>query len=110
MGMGKLYILEVSKKVNLLMFFNKNIFPKHLLSFILLPDIQAIPVEVKLKQRKLLDLSIYKPQQGNLNFFLNSTMSLTRSHILTKKLRKEILNKTRFKNRDNKTRRIRNIK
>lgn len=92
------------------MFFNKNIFPKHLLSFILLPDIQAIPVEVKLKQRKLLDLSIYKPQQGNLNFFLNSTMRLTRSHILTKKLRKEILNKTRFKNRDNKTRRIRNIK
>lgn len=82
--MGKLYILEVSKKVNLLMFFNKNISPKHLLSFILLPDIQAIPVEVKLKQRKLLDLSIYKPQQGNLNFFLNSTMSLTRSHILTK--------------------------
>lgn len=62
------------KKVAL--FFNEDIPSKHLHSCKIPPAIQAVPVEVNSKQRKLLILSIYRPTVQNLDFFLNSMMSL----------------------------------
>ena len=50
-----------SRKVGLLVFFNKNVPSKYLRSFHLPNDIQVIPTEVNLKQRKLLVVSIYRP-------------------------------------------------
>ena len=69
--MRKPYRLDVSsKKVGLLMFVNEAIPSKHLQSFKLTPGIQAMPVEVNLKRRRLLILSIYKPADQNLFFLI----------------------------------------
>ena len=61
-GMKKPYRFDVSsRKVGLLVFFNKKVPSKYLRSFHLPNDIQVIPTEVNLKQRKLLVVSIYRP-------------------------------------------------
>lgn len=54
------------------MFLNEFVPSKHFQNFKLPTDIQAIPKEVNLKQRKLLILSIYTPLNQNLDLFLNS--------------------------------------
>ena len=51
------------------MFVNEAIPSKHLQSFKLTPGIQDMPVEVNLKRRRLLILSIYRPADQNLFFF-----------------------------------------
>ena len=68
--MRKIYTSDVA------LFFNEDIPSKHLHSCKIPPAIQAVPVEVNSKQRKLLILSIYRPTVQNLDFFLNSMMSL----------------------------------
>ena len=59
-GMRKPFRLDVtSRKGGLLVFVNNDIPSKYLRSFHLPGDIQAIPFEINLKQRKLLVLFIY---------------------------------------------------
>ena len=65
-----------SRKGELLVYVNKNISSKYLRSFHLPNDIQAIPTEVHLKQRKLLVVSIYRPSDQKLAYFLSSITDL----------------------------------
>ena len=68
--MRKLLRLDVaSRKDGLLVFVNNDITTKYLRRFHLLEDIQAIPFEINLKQRKLLVVSIYRPPDQNLDYF-----------------------------------------
>ena len=61
-GMRKSFRLDVaSRKVRLLLFLNNDIPSKYLQNFHLPGDIQAIPLEINLKQSKLLIVSIYRP-------------------------------------------------
>ena len=64
------------------MYVNKNISSKYLRSFHLPSDIQAIPIEVHLKQRKLQVVSIYRPPDQTLAYFLSSITDLL-DHYLT---------------------------
>ena len=76
-GMKKPYRFDVSsRKGGLLVYVNKNISSKYLRSFHLPNDIQAIPIEVHLKQRKLLVVSIYRPPDQKLAYFLSSISDL----------------------------------
>ena len=62
-GMRKLLRLDVtSRKGRLSVFVNNDIPSKYFRNFHLPGDIQAIPLEINLKQRKLLAVSIYRPQ------------------------------------------------
>ena len=75
--MGKPYRLDVSeKKGGLLLFVNRDIPSKYLQSFPIPKDIQVIPIEMILKQRKLLVISIYRPPNQNLVYFLSVITSL----------------------------------
>ena len=65
-----------SREGGLLVFVNNDIPSKYLRSFHLPGDIQAIPFEINLKQRKLLVLFIYWPPDQNLGYFLLSTTGL----------------------------------
>ena len=58
-----------SRKDGLLVFVNSDIPTKYLRRFHLPEDIQAIPFEINLKQRKLLVVSIYRPPDQNLDYF-----------------------------------------
>ena len=58
------------------MYGNKNIPSKYLRSFHLPNDTQVIPIEVNLKQRKLLVVSIYRPPDQKLAYFLSSITDL----------------------------------
>ena len=59
------------------MFVNNNIPSEYLRSFHLPEDIQAIPFEINLKQRKLLVVSICRPpDQKLLDYFLSSITGL----------------------------------
>ena len=76
-GMKKLYRFDVSsRKGELLVYVNKNIPSKYLRSFQLPNDIQVISIEVNLKQRKLLVVSIYRPPDQRLAHFLLSITDL----------------------------------
>ena len=73
-GMRKPSRLDVtSRKVRLLVFVNNDIPSKFLRSFHLL---QVISLEINLKQRKLLVVSIYQPPDQNLHYFLSSITGL----------------------------------
>ena len=75
--MKKPYRFDVSStKGGLLVYINKNISSKYLRSFHLPNVIQAIPIEVHLKQRKLLVASIYRPPDQKLPYFLSSITDL----------------------------------
>ena len=85
-GMRKPFRLDVtSRKDGLLTFANNDIRSKYvnndipskyLRSFHLPGDIQAIPLEINLKQRKLIVISIYRPPDQNLDYFLSSITGL----------------------------------
>ena len=82
--MRKPFRLDVtSKKGGLLVFVNNDIHSKHLRSFHLSGDIQAIPLEINLKQRKLLVVSINRTPDQNLEYFLSS-ITVLRDHYLKK--------------------------
>ena len=69
-GMKKPIRFDVtSRKGGLLVFFNNDIPSKYLRSFYLLGDIQAFPLEIKQKQRKLLVVCIYRSPDQNFFFF-----------------------------------------
>ena len=71
--MRKPFRLDVtSRKNGSLLFVNNDIPSKYLRSFHLPGDLQAIPFEINLKQRKLLVVSIYQPPDQNLDYFLSS--------------------------------------
>ena len=65
-----------SRKSRLLVFVNNGIPSKYLRSFHLPGDIQAISLDINLKQRKLLVVSIYRPPDQNLDYFLSSITGL----------------------------------
>ena len=68
-GMRKPFRLYVtSRKGGLLVFVNNDIPSKYLPSF---QDIQAIPFEINLKQRKLLVISTYRPPKLRLFFVIH---------------------------------------
>ena len=67
---------ESSRKGGLLVYVNKNISSKYLRNFRLPNDIQVIPIEVHLKQRKLLVVSTYRPPDQKLPYFLPSITDL----------------------------------
>ena len=74
--MRRSFRLDVSsKKRGLLVFVNNDITSKYLQSFHLPGDI-AIPFEINLKQCKLLVVSIYRPPDQNLDYFLSSITGL----------------------------------
>ena len=82
-GMKKPFRLDVtSRKGGLLVFVNNDIPCKYLRNFHLPRDTQAIPIEINLNQRKLLVVSIYRPPDQNLDYFLSSITSLL-DHYLT---------------------------
>ena len=58
------------------MFVNNNISSKCLRSFHLPGDLQAIPSEINLKQRKLLVVSLYRPPYQNLDYFMSPITGL----------------------------------
>ena len=58
------------------MFVNNSIRSKYLQSFRLPGDIKAILSEINLKQRKLLVVSIHRPPDQNLDYFLSSITGL----------------------------------
>ena len=69
-GMKKPYRFDASsRKGGLLVHVIKNIPSKYLRSFHLPNDIQVIPIEVNLKQRKLLVVSICRPPDQKLAYF-----------------------------------------
>ena len=69
-GMRKPFLLDVtSRKGGLLVFVDNDIPPKYLRSFHLPGDIQAIPFEINL-------VSIYRPPDQNLDYFLSSIAGL----------------------------------
>ena len=71
-GMRKPFRLDVtSRKGGLLVFVNNDVLSKYLRSFHLPGDIQAIPFEVNLKQRKLIVFFMYRPPDQNLGYFLS---------------------------------------
>ena len=75
--MKKPYRFDVSsRKGGLLVYVNKNIPSKYLRSFHLPNDLQVIPIEVNLKQRKLLVVSIYRPPDQKLAYFFSSITDL----------------------------------
>ena len=72
--MKKPYRFDVSsRKGGLLVYVNKNISSKYLRSFHL-P--KAISIEIHLKQRKLLVISIYRPPDQKMVYFLSSVTDL----------------------------------
>ena len=76
-GMREPFRLDVTRrKGGLLVFFNTDIPSKYLRSFHLPGDIQAISLDINLKQRKLLVVSIYRPPDQNLDYFLSSITGL----------------------------------
>ena len=76
-GMKKPFRLDVtSRKGGLLVFVNNDIPSKYLRSFHLPGDIKAIPFEINLKHRKLLVVSIYRPPDQNLDYFLSYITNL----------------------------------
>ena len=80
--MKKPYRFDVSnRKGGLLVYVNKNISSKYLRSFHLPNDIQAIPIEVNLKKRKLLVVSIYRPPDQNLAYFLSPITDLLNHYL-----------------------------
>ena len=82
--MKKPYRFDVSsRKGGLLVYINKNISSKYLRSFHLPNDIQAIPIEVHLKQRKLLFFSRYRPPDPKLAYFLSSITDLLDDYLKT---------------------------
>ena len=82
--MKKPYRFDISsRKGGLLVYVNKNIPSKYLRSFHLPNDIQVIPIEVNLKQRKLLVVSIYRSSDQKLAYFLPSITDLLDRYLKT---------------------------
>ena len=82
--MRKPFRLDVtSRKGGLLVYVNNDIPCKYLRNFHLPNDIQAIPIEINLKQRKLLVVSIYRPPDQNLDYFLSSITNLLDTYLKT---------------------------
>ena len=71
--MRKSFRLDVTgRKGGLLVFVNNDIPSKYLRIFYLPGDIQAISFQINLKQRKLRVVSIYRPPDKKLDYFLSS--------------------------------------
>ena len=82
--MKKPYRFDVnSGKGGLLVYVNKNIQSKYLQSSHLPNDVQVIPIEVNLKQRKLLVVSIYRSLKQKLANFLSSITDLLDHYLKT---------------------------
>ena len=82
--MKKPYRFHVSsRRAKLLVYVTKNIPSKYLRSFHLPNDIQVIPTEVNLKQRKLLVVSIYRPPDQKFAYFLSSITDLLDHYLKT---------------------------
>ena len=80
-GMRKPFRLDVtSRKGGLFVFANNDIPSKYPRNFHLSGDIQAIPLDINLKQRKL--LVTYRPPDQNVDYFLSSITGLL-DHYLT---------------------------
>ena len=78
--MERPYRLDViCRNGGLLVFVKKDIPSKYLRSFHLPSDIQAVPTNVNLKQRKLLMVSINRPPHQKLDYFLASLID-SRDH------------------------------
>ena len=65
------------------MYINKNIPSKYLRNFHLPNDIQVIPIEVNLKQHKLLIVSIHRPPDQKLAYFLSWVTDLLDHYLKT---------------------------
>ena len=82
--MKKPYRFNVSsRKRGLLVYVNKNISSKYLRIFHLPNDIQAIPIDVHFKQRKLLVISIYIHPDQKIAYFLSSITDLFDRYVKT---------------------------
>ena len=74
-----------SRKSRLLVFVNNDIPSKYFRNFHLSGDIQVISLDINLKQRKLLVVSIYRATLQNLDYFLSSITGLLNHYLsLTK--------------------------
>ena len=83
-GMKIPYRFDVSsRKGGLLVYVNKNVSSKYLRSFHLPNDIQAIPIEVHLKQRKLLVISICRPPDQKIAYYLSFITDLLYHYLKT---------------------------
>ena len=72
-----------SRKGGLFVYVRKNIQSKYLQSSHLPNDVQVIPIEVNLKQRKLLVVSIYRSPKQKLANFLSSITDLLDHYLKT---------------------------
>ena len=82
--MKKSYRFDGSSRTRgLLVYVNKNILSKYLRSFHPPNDMQVIPIEVNLKQRKLLIVSICRPPDQKLAYFLSSITDLLDHYLKT---------------------------
>ena len=70
-GYGKPYRLDVTKQSGgLLVYVTENI-PSHIKTELKLPgDIRIVPVEINLRKQKWLIISIYRPPDQHLHYFL----------------------------------------
>ena len=83
-GMKKPYRFDVSsRKGGLYVYVNNDIPSKYLRSFHLPYDMQMIPTEVNLKQRKLLIVSIHRHPDQKLEYFLSSITDLLYHYLKT---------------------------
>ena len=71
-----------SRKGRLLVFVNNDIPSKYLRSFYIPGDIQSISFQINLKQSKLLVVSVCRPPDQNLDYFLSSLTDVL-DHYLT---------------------------
>ena len=74
--MKKPYRFDVSSRKGDYLCMSIRIFHQYLRSFHLPNDMQVLPIEVNLKQRKLLVVSIYRPPDQKLAYFLSSITDL----------------------------------
>ena len=72
-GYKKPYRLDISgKSGGLLVYVNKDIPSKQVLSYKLAEDMQVVPVEINLRKQKWLIIAIYKPPRTDTKTFLNN--------------------------------------
>ena len=71
-GVNKSYRLDITSNSGGLLFYVKADLPSKLISFYNFPDeIQCIPIEFNISTKKYALLSIYRPLNQNINFFLD---------------------------------------
>ena len=71
-GFSKPYLLDITSNSGGLLFYDKANLPSKLISFCnLSSEIQCIPIELNISTKKYALLSIYRPPNQNINFFLD---------------------------------------